>query len=308
MEDSKEVEKKSWQEIWQENYEGKGACEELEDRLKFLEKKTGEVFASYLPWAVVQRIFMFQGGEIEVIDFPQTAEVQIKSEDESEIPKFKRVIIKNTIVEKDSAHLRDEYDDNGVAEPIYIDSFFVNVKVKWKGREHIERYPLLGTTNNPLFHWTQADLNRAVQRAKVKAIAIVSGIGYKLFEDGDLQFEDDKKAETTKKAEDLKNVSSRKKDKKPDKKPEKKPEKEEETEVDETTETEVDETTETETEEKEISQDVPDRTEMENEIKTAFLKGGKQKEIKSFLTEKDTKMISDLSLEDITTLYQRVRK
>ena len=42
-------------------------------------------------------------------------------------------------------------------------------------------------------NWTQNELNKSVQRGKVKAIAIVSGIGYKLFEDGDLQFVEDGK-------------------------------------------------------------------------------------------------------------------
>ena len=41
------------------------------------------------------------------------------------------------------------------------------------------------SSGRPLASWTQNDLNRAFQRAKVKAIAIVSGIGYKWFENYD---------------------------------------------------------------------------------------------------------------------------
>ena len=187
---------KTWKEKWMANYRGEGDCQELETFLKELDYGSRKG-VTYLPWAVVDRIFKMQDGVTETIFFPKTVEVESGEEG------TKTIQVGNTIIEVDSVHIRDEVDNNGVVTPKYMNSYFVRIKAEWEGKVHVERYPLLSSTGQALAFWTQVDLNKAVQRGKVKAIAIVSGIGYKLFEDGDLQFEDEgkeKKETNTKKA------------------------------------------------------------------------------------------------------------
>lgn len=154
----------NWKELWLKNYNNEGDCKGLEEyveKLDFGAKKD----AFYLPWAVVERIFRLQDGEIEIL----------KTNDK--------------IVEMDKVLIAQVMDSEGVITENASVSFFVNVKVKWQGREHIEKYPLQDSNGRALVMWNQNDINRAIQRAKVKAIAIISGIGYKLFEKNDMQFE-----------------------------------------------------------------------------------------------------------------------
>jgi hypothetical protein len=154
-------------ELWIKNYRGEGDCADLEKYLKTLDygSRTG---VSYLPWAVVERIFKLQGGKTEII--------QENSE---------------TIVFVDSI-TKEEYSlATGEIVHTNVNCYFIKVEAVWNGEKHTERYPLQDSNGKPLAIWTQNDLNKACQRAKVKAIAIVSGIGYKLFEDGDLQFNED---------------------------------------------------------------------------------------------------------------------
>lgn len=154
----------NWKELWLKNYNNEGDCKGLEEyveKLDFGAKKD----AFYLPWAVVERIFRLQDGEIEIL----------KTNDK--------------IVEMDKVLIAQVMDNDGVITENASVSFFVNVKVKWQGREHVEKYPLQDSNGRALVMWNQNDINRAIQRAKVKAIAIISGIGYKLFEKNDMHFE-----------------------------------------------------------------------------------------------------------------------
>jgi len=157
----------TWKELWLKNYRGEGDTADLD---KFLKKLNygSRMDISYLPWAVVDRIFKLQDGEVEIL----------RHEDGS-------------IVEVDRTHIKDEAEEGGVFIPRYMNSYFINIVARWQGRTHTERYPLQDSNGRPLSVWTQNELHKVTQRGRVKAIAAVSGIGYKLFEDGDLQFEDD---------------------------------------------------------------------------------------------------------------------
>jgi hypothetical protein len=164
---------KTWQQYWLDNYNYKSPeTQDLETyarTLVFGQKKGKPQTITYLPWAAAERPFKLQGGSIEVI----------KTSD-------------NSIVEVDEAVVgRDVDPQTGVVTERVVRSYFINVKATWLGQSYIERYPLMSASNEPLYSWSQTDLNKAVQRAKTKAIAIVSGIGYKYFEHTDLQFEED---------------------------------------------------------------------------------------------------------------------
>ena len=303
---------KNWKDRWLDNYKGVGDCQELESFLKELDYGSRKG-VTYLPWAVVDRIFKMQGGKTETINYPRYETISGNFE-----------IVGYTIVEVDTVHIRDEVDSNGVVTPKYMNSYFVNIRAEWEGQVHTERYPLLNSTGQALAFWTQIDLNKAVQRGKVKAIAIVSGIGYKLFEDGDLQFEDEgaEKKETTAKkiAEDLKKKPETKVEAKVETKvePKKETKKEKKEEpkasvMDDLQETVVEEEIKEETKPlKNIDSGIviPDKREdIENEIKRLFLTGGIEKatSIRAFLKDNNEKVITSLPDDKLKELYVLVK-
>ena len=310
VKEAKGSREKTWKEKWMANYRGEGDCQELETFLKELDYGSRKG-VTYLPWAVVDRIFKMQDGVTETIFFPnQTVEVEIGEGG------TKTIQIGNTIVEVDSVHIRDEVDNNGIVTPKYMNSYFIRVKAEWEGQVHVERYPLLSSTGQALAFWTQIDLNKAVQRGKVKAIAIVSGIGYKLFEDGDLQFEDegkDKKEVNTKKA--VEELKKNKKEEKVEKveKTEPKATKKEEPKV-----SVMDDLEEPKKDNGVLIPDInvdkgviiPDRREeIENEIKRQFLTGGAEKAtaIRRYLKENNEKVITSLPEEKLKELYVLIK-
>jgi hypothetical protein len=270
-----------WKEKWLSNYRGEGDCAELEKRTKDLDygNRKGVTF---LPWAIVDRIFAMQGGEYELL-----------KQDGS-------------VVEVDTVLENEEIDSNGQVSQTFIKSYFINIRAKWLGRVYTERYPLQDGAGNPLRFWSQNELNRAYQRGKTKAIAIISGIGYKLFEDGDLQFDASEKTKTVEKSETI-SVKTQPKVSNPPKvikseEPIKSIEEPEKAEG-------LDKVEETELGEEASVKDVPPRIEMDNDIKQSFLTGGSVKaaKIKSFLKEKDVGKISELSEEDTITLWKALK-
>jgi len=252
------MEQTNWKTLWLSNYKGEGDTEDLASFLKKLNYGNRNNI-SYLPWATVERIFRLQDGKIEIL----------KSE-------------RGTIVEGDRVLSKEEVDENGVFINHHTFSFFVNIKVEWQGQTYIEKYPLQDSSGRPLLQWTQNDVNKAIQRGKVKAIAIVSGIGFKLFEDGDLQFEE----ETTPQLPSnpiskpkITNEPAKVVEPKVQPKPEVKPE------------------------------PTANRIDLENEIKKQFLSGGKvlSETIRDFLTSKNAKKISDLTDEQVLELTKAIK-
>lgn len=240
----------NWKELWLKNYRGEGDTAELSSFLKKL-NYGNRANVSYLPWATVERIFKMQDGKVTIA----------RTNDK--------------IVESDSIHVKDVLED-GVIIPVFSNAYFINIQVEWHGQIHVEKYPIQDGSGRALSVWSQNDINKSIQRGKVKAIAIISGIGFKLFEDGDLQFDEDTTVVQ------------------PPKPTTKKPKVEEQ-------------------EVKPLSlppttPDVLDRTTMENEIKKEFLSGEKQKAdmIREYLSRNSVKRINELSDEDVKTLHELV--
>jgi len=272
---------KNWKELWLKNYRGEGDTQELSSFLKKLNYGNRNNI-SYLPWAVVERIFRLQDGTIEVLP-------SVVSE------------LQTGIVEADRTLVKEEVDSNGVVSKTYANAYFVNIRVNWQGLVYIERYPLQDSSGRPLSYWTQNDINKAIQRGKVKAIAIISGVGFKLFEDGDLQFSDgdtflDKEPDSYNQK--IENPYDKKEvEKKPVVKspiaPEPKP-------IATTEKLVV----------KPNREPLPNRVEQENFIKKEFLSGGEKKStfIREFLSKSEVKKISDLTDELLTDLHSIVSK
>jgi translation initiation factor 1 (eIF-1/SUI1) len=255
-----------WKDLWQQNYRGVGDTNDLEKYLKKLGYGS-RTNISYLPWAVVERIFRLQGGEVELFRPNEKSSVEAD------------------ITETGS----DVDSETGVVTTKYVRSYFLNIQASWQGRLYTERYPLQDSNGKPLTFWTQNDLNKAYQRGKVKAIAIVSGIGYKLFEDGDLQFEDEPSTDLYKREESVQ-----------PKEPKQKPIKQTAP-VKEIVEKEVSII-------EEVKEKTFDRTDYENDIKQSFIAGGTSKSniIKDFLKENKTIKVSDLTDELLIQLHSQV--
>jgi hypothetical protein len=238
----------AWKELWLNNYKGIGDTAELEKSLKTLGYGSRNNI-SYLPWAVVERIFRLQDGDVHWVP-----------------------INEHSYVDMDYITLESQTDSvTGEVTSRTIRSFFININAVWQGREYTERYPLQDSNGRPLNNWTQNDLNKAYQRGKVKAIAIVSGIGYKLFEDGDLQFEEEE-VKTAKPKALEKNIHA----------------------------------VEPSVIKKEIDPNPKDisRAEMEQELKRIYLSGDtKAHEIKKFLVDNEVKKLTELVDEKLAILY-----
>jgi hypothetical protein len=288
------MENKNWKELWLKNYRGEGDTAELIEFVKKLNYGNRNN-VSYLPWATVERIFKLQDGTIEI--FPsKTIEDQNRT----------------TIVETDRVLIKEEADSNGVITRTYANSYFINIRVMWQGQVHIERYPIQDSTGRPLSFWTQNDLNKSIQRGKVKAIAIISGIGFKLFEDGDLQFDvnpyegaEPYEVSTKTPATPPKPIAEIKVE--PKKMATNKPVAKQEPIV-------ILEPpvfpTKVEVKVEQVLETKINRVELENEIKKVFLSGGAEKSalIRKFLTEAGTKKISELSDKEIQSLFELISK
>lgn len=168
-----------------ENYFNRGDCEGLLEKTKIIEKefkRTGQVKTiRYLHWALVERIFRLQGGEVEVKNW------------KFEVP-FKTIV--------------QTYDDNGevVLKEEDNNALFIHLQATWQGETLDEYYPIFDNQTSKIISLPDAqDLNTARQRGMVRLIARISGIGLTIFEQTDDQFnnkDDDTKAliEPSKKA------------------------------------------------------------------------------------------------------------
>lgn len=150
----------NWKDLWRKNYEEKeGDTKNLSSLAKSIDfgaKKGGK----YLAWAIPERIFKLQDGEYELVRDPE-----------------------GKTIETETFVSRESIDENtGEVIQRYGKICFLNIKVTWQGRTHIERYPIQDSNARPLTIFTQNDINNSFQRGKTKAIALVSGIGYKMFE------------------------------------------------------------------------------------------------------------------------------
>jgi hypothetical protein len=167
--------------LFQENYTKKGMCSDLPKYLKIFKKeykKTNSVKEiTYYPWAVVERFFRMQGGQVEVVEWAT------------------RVAFPFT-----------DYAPNEDGELVMTQqeqhALFIHLKATWQGLEEHEYYPIFDNQNSKIIKTPNAlDLNKARQRGMVRLVARISGIGLDIFEQTDNQFDDDEdfktQAETT---------------------------------------------------------------------------------------------------------------
>ncbi len=156
----------SWLTTWQENYQGKTSIsKELETFLK--KNYKGH---AYVPWATMLRLMYTQDPE---------AVVEVIPNKEGDI--LHTSIYELKMVENDGKNL--------VERTTMSISSFVIVRATFLGKTFEEVYPVQDNAYNAPKLVDQNMINKALQRAKAKVISLATGIGFRLYEDGDLQFD-----------------------------------------------------------------------------------------------------------------------
>lgn len=165
--------------LFQDNYNKKGLCADLPKYLKTFNKEYKKANTvreiTYYPWAVVERFFRMQGGQVEVVEWATRV-----------------------------AFPYMDYAPNADGELVMTNqeqyALFIHLKATWQGLEEHEYYPIFDNQNSKIIKTPNAlDLNKARQRGMVRLIARISGIGLDIFEQTDSQEEEaiEELAETT---------------------------------------------------------------------------------------------------------------
>lgn len=173
----------SWKEVWELNYKGQSPeAKELEGFMKANYKKH-----NYIPWATMVRLLYMQDPD---------AKLDVVLNRNSEV-----VHTCNNYTESISSETRrlktgEETENSSKTENRHLSNMVV-IECTFLGKTFKEYYPIQDNAYNAPYYYDSNMVNKAIQRAKAKIISIATGLAFRLYEDGDLQFEEDKnKAET----------------------------------------------------------------------------------------------------------------
>ena len=185
----KVVEQKNWLDQYKENYNGKSAeAKEIASYLK--ETYKGD---KYVPWATMERLTYMQDPNAEFKTILTDGVLGDNIVHTDTFTNINSVENKDGIVNKTSA---------------LVVSHFVKVSCTFLGKTFVEEYPIQEQDYTAAKIYNQNLVNKALKRALAKVASRATGLGLKLYENKDLQFdekEEDKKPvvkeKTTKKTE-----------------------------------------------------------------------------------------------------------
>lgn len=164
---------KSWKEVFLANYNGESEeAKAIEPFLKHTYK--GDV---YIPWAVMERL-VYMCDENAVF---------------TNILNAKGGLVHSDVVINHQSNTQNGTIVSETEAPMY--AHFVKVSLEFMGKIFIEDYPIQEQDYSAARVFNQNLVNKALQRAKAKLGARATGLGLKLYEGFDLQFEskEDKK-------------------------------------------------------------------------------------------------------------------
>ena len=160
--------KKSWKEVFTENYNGTSPeAREVEPFLKDNYKGN-----SYIPWATMERL-TYMCDEDAIFE-------NIKNE--------KGGLVHTDVVEMHQQNIQKGEVVSDTTSQMF--SHMVKVKLTFMGKVFIEEYPIQDQDYSAARVFNQNLVNRALQRAKAKVASRATGIGFKLYEGKDLQFDE----------------------------------------------------------------------------------------------------------------------
>lgn len=160
---------KTWVQVWTENYLGQS------DLARGITVKNNYKGNSYIGWAVMERCLSMLDPESEII-LEQTEN--------------------GNYVHTTRDVLRNKKPDGSISE-VEIIAHFVKVSVVFMSKKFMELFPIQDNSYAAVRSYDQNDINKAIQRAKAKVISRATGIGWALYESGDLQYELDEKKTPT---------------------------------------------------------------------------------------------------------------
>ena len=183
-------EKNLWLEQYSANYNGKSAeAKEIASYLK--ETYKGD---KYIPWATMERLTYMQDPNAE----------------------FKTILTDRDFINGDSIVHTDSFTNENSVEnkdgvvnktSALVVSHFVKVSCTFLGKTFVEEYPIQDQDYTAAKIYNQNLVNKALKRALAKVASRATGLGLKLYENIDLQFDEKDeekpvvKKETTKKTE-----------------------------------------------------------------------------------------------------------
>lgn len=174
-----EIKKKSWKEQFIENYNGNS--EEAREVTNFM--KANYKGNNYIPWATMERFTYMQD--------PDAIFETLETENGN-------IVFSDTLSNENKVVQKGEVVSETIATMM---SHFVKVKLTFLGKIFIEEYPIQDQDYSALKVYNQNAVNKALKRALAKVASRATGIGLRLYENKDLQFdapEEDKKPEVKK--------------------------------------------------------------------------------------------------------------
>lgn len=165
---NKKEEVKGWKEVFKANYEG--TSEEAKALKPFLK----ETFKGdpYIPWAVMERLTRMCDEDAEFINITNEFGGLVHSD---MLGVHQKNVQKGEVVSETDSMMY---------------AHFVKVKLIFMGKEFIEDYPIQDKDYSSARIYDQSLVNRALQRAKAKVAARGTGLGLRLYEGFDLQFDE----------------------------------------------------------------------------------------------------------------------
>lgn len=177
----------NWLDVFKANYNGE--TEEAKSIENYLKNTYNG--AKYIPWATMERLTYMQD---------QNATFETITNENGGLVWTDGFTNKNRMVAKDGSTTETE---------ALVVSHFVKVSCTFLGKNFVEEYPIQDQDYSAAKIYNQNLVNKAIKRAMAKVASRATGIGLKLYENKDLQFEDDieetkpevKKSTRTKKTE-----------------------------------------------------------------------------------------------------------
>ena len=158
--------KLTWKEQFVANYKNKSEeAKELVEMVGGANKFETYKGDKYIPWATIERLSRLQDEDLSIQKFNELV--------------LNKYEIKTVIKGEET-----------IAESI---SPMVKVMVTFMGKSIVELFPIQQKDYSAGKNVDQNLINKAFQRAATRALARITGLGLRLYEKGDLQYEDDEK-------------------------------------------------------------------------------------------------------------------
>lgn len=159
----------SWKELFIANYEGK--TEEAKSLEPFL--KNNYKGNAYIPWATMERLVYMQDENAIFENIPNEFGGLVHT---AQVVNYQKNIQKGEVVSETESTMF---------------SHTVKVSLTFMGKTFVEDYPIQDTDYLAARVYNQNLVNKALQRAKAKVAARATGLGLKLYEGFDLQFDEE---------------------------------------------------------------------------------------------------------------------